>query len=133
MFISQDDVHDIYAKIGLPIGRVSGRHFEQVYQTYLKDIGLDFDKYFNQIVFISCVYESGDVLQFTDDVIVLWLNNKHYDIIPNLRIFNKNYRTCFKYLKYFNDFEFEFNHVYKLQTLCRKCCPSLERVVELQL
>ena len=59
------------------------------------------DNYNDNIIYDSRIYDSrtdenGELIQLTDNVVCLWLNNKHYDVVLSMRKFAKLKHFCIK-------------------------------------
>ena len=112
--------------------KICGKHYEIVYERYLKEKGVDLvvfsDLYYNTIVYDSRTDEHGNILRLTNDVVCLWLNRNHYDVVENMRIFTKSTISfCEKCMRSLSrKGEFVFNHVCRTFTTCRKCYSSGE-------
>ena len=75
-----DQIRNVYQKCGLPVGSVKTSDLPLVYSNFLAEQGVDLvvysDKYDN-IIYDSRTDENGDLIKLTNDVVCLWLNNKH--------------------------------------------------------
>ena len=130
---SRDEIVAIYRICGISEKvKICGKHYEIVYKRYLKEKGIDLvvfsDLYYNMIVYDSRTDEHGNILRLTNDVVCLWLNRNHYDVVENMRIFTKSTTSfCEKCMQSLScKGKVVFNHVCRTFTTCRKCYSSAE-------
>ena len=73
------------------------------------------------IIYNSQTDESRNVIQLTNKVISLWLNDKHYDLALNFRHFKFGYSNyfCVKCMKHY--FSKKELHVHIVYNTCFKC------------
>ena len=91
--LTEDEVLEFYEQIGK--GRKScvvlGSDFPIVYERYLKSKNIDLVVfsllYDNTIVYDSRTDVNGQLTRLTNDVIGVWLNNEHYDLVLNFSKF----------------------------------------------
>ena len=128
---SRDEIVAIYRICGISEKeKICGKHYEIVYERYLKEKGIDLvvfsDLYYNTIVYDSRTDKHGNILRLRNDVVCLWLNRNHYDVVENMRIFTKSTTSfCEKCMRSLScKGEFVFNHVCRTFTTCRKCYSS---------
>ena len=129
-----DQIRNVYQKCGLPIGVVKTEDLSQVYSNFLAEHGVDLvvysDKYDN-IIYDSRTDENGDLIKLTNDVVCLWLNNKHYDVVLNMTKFAKLNHFCVKCMCRLGKFEHQDNHICNTKLTCQKCyresnCPRID-------
>lgn len=116
----------IYEKRNHVEGRVNVENFHKFYKGFLREQNIDLvvflKKYFDLMVYDSRVDKNGNV-RFTDKIMYLWLNDNHYDVILDVKIFSKNNLTnfCFRCMTYYTQFEYQDNHVCKNYETCQRC------------
>ena len=128
-----DDLHDIeeiinvYQKCGIPPGAVKTKEFLSVYKHFLEPQGADLvvysDKYQDCIVYDSRTDKNVDLIKLTDKTVSLCLNNKHYDVVLNMRKFSKVNPSsfCAKCMSQFSSFEHIDTHICNSNLTCQKC------------
>ena len=130
-----DQIRNVYQKCGLPIGVVKTEDLSQVYSNFLAEQGVDLvvysDKYYSNIIYDSRTDENGDLIKLTNDVVCLWLNNKHYDVVLNMTKFAKLNHFCVKCMCHLGKFEHQDNHICNTKLTCQKCyresnCPRID-------
>jgi hypothetical protein len=74
-------------------------------------------------VYDSQVNADGVLYRITDDVIFLWLNDAHYDLILSPKTFLRFNLShfCFKCMRYYKHFENYQTHVCKTEFSCKNC------------
>ena len=106
----------------------------QVYSNFLAEQGVDLVVYsdkFDNIIYDSRTNESGDLIKLTNNVVCLWLNNSHYDVVLNMTKFAKLNHFCVKCMSHLRKFEHQDNHICNTKLTCQKCyrqsdCPRDE-------
>ena len=133
-----DQIRNVYQKCGIPPGAVKTVDFSRVYSNFLAEQGVDLvvysDNYNDNIIYDSRIYDSrtdenGELIQLTDNVVCLWLNNKHYDVVLTMRKFAKLNNFCVKCMSHLGSFEHIDNHICNTKLTCQKCftqsnCPK---------
>ncbi|CAB3987888.1 DNA polymerase [Paramuricea clavata] len=88
-----DDIKKVYAESGLNVGAVRVDQLHLVYTGYLKPQGVDlvvFSKAKDDtVVYDSRLDDSGVVARITKQIIYLWLNDSHYDLILDPNVFSR--------------------------------------------
>ena len=133
--LNEDEILEFYKQIGK--GRescvVSGHHFPIVYDKFLKNKNVDLAlfslKYENTIVYDSRTDATGRLMQLTNDVIGVWLNKNHYDLVLNFLKFiygsGKN-TICVKCMKRKCE-----GHLCSVLTMCFLCYSFHNQVRDL--
>ena len=91
--LTENEILEFYEQIvkGRKSCVVSGSDFPIVYEKYLKSKNIDLVlfslTYENTIVYDSRTDANGRLTQLTNDVIGVWLNNNHYDLVLNFSKF----------------------------------------------
>ncbi|CAB3985445.1 DNA polymerase, partial [Paramuricea clavata] len=120
-------IDNIYACANVPQGSVRIDQCHLFYENYLRADNIDlviFSKSrHDSIVYDSRLDASGNIHRITENVIFLWLNDAHFDLILSSRKFMKNSgsRFCMKCMKYFRVFENATTHVCHTVNTCKKC------------
>ena len=122
---TSDQICDVYQKCGVPIGCVKTEDMSKVYSNFLAEQGVDLvvysDKFDNNIIYDSRTDENGDLIKLTDDVVCLWLNNKHYDVVLSMTKFSKLNNFCVRCMSHFGKFEHQDSHICNTKLTCQKC------------
>ena len=114
--------------------RVGGGETEDldcVYSNFLAQQGVDLVVYsdkFDNIIYDSRTDDNGNLIKLTNDVVCLWLNNKHYDVVLSMTKFSKLSNFCVKCMSHLKKFEHQENHICNTKLTCQKCykqsnCP----------
>ena len=133
---TDDDITNVYTTSCLPVGPVRINQLEQVYERYLKPDGIDlvvFSK--NQadtIVYDSRLDGNQRIHRITNNVIFLWLNEKHYDLVLSPYTFSRLNlgKFCFCCMQYFRRFETKNTHVCISSLTCHRCYSNTAKCVE---
>ncbi|CAB3984018.1 DNA polymerase [Paramuricea clavata] len=120
-------IDDVYACADVPQCSVRIDQCHLFYENYLRADNIDlviFSKArHDSIVYDSRLDASGNIHHITENVIFLWLNDAHFNLILSSRKFMKNSgsRFCMKCMKYFRIFENATTHVCHTVNMCKKC------------
>ena len=120
---SADQIRNVYQKCGIAVGSVKTEDLSKVYSNFLAVQGVDLVVYsdkFDNIIYDSRTDENGDLIKLTDDVVCLWLNNKHYDVVLSMTKFAK-LNFCVKCMCHLGKFEHQDNHICNTKLTCQKC------------
>ena len=113
----------------MQVGKVDASQFEHVYENFLKAENIDLviccNELFHKIIFDTRVDDNGNVLKINSEVLCLWLNSKHYDVITNPEKFSGNFGSCFRCMRKLSDNEFRFNPVCRTDYTCKKRYSSI--------
>lgn len=65
--------------------------------------------------------------RLTNNIIFLWLNDNHYDVVLSPKTFSQRNinNFCFKCMKYYSRLEFATTHVCKTDFSCLKCYSTM--------
>ena len=122
---TSEQICNVYQKCGISVGNVKTEDMVKVYSCFLEGQGVDLvvysDNFDNNIIYDSRTDENGDLIKLTNDVVCLWLNNKHYDVILSMRKFSKLSNFCVKCMSHFGKYEHEDNHICNIKLTCQKC------------
>jgi hypothetical protein len=92
-FYCAKDIYSVYKAAGVGVRSVKLSDVDKFHKNYLSKNNIDlvvFSKqYFDTIVYNSRVDENNRLMHLTNDVIFLWLNDNHYDLILSPRVFLK--------------------------------------------
>ena len=127
---SNNDITNVYTTSGIPIGPVCVGQLQLVYEKYLKPDCIDlvvFSKtQSDTIVYDSRLDANQQVHRITNNVIFLWLNDAHYDLILSPYTFaHVNLgKFCFTCMLYFRRAESEISHVCRTSLTCYRCYSS---------
>ena len=135
--LNEEEILDFYEQIGK--GRVScaisGSDFPIVYKKFLKAKNVDLVvfslTYNNTIVYDLRTDETGRLIRLTNDVVGVWLNNNHYDLVLNFSKFiyrNSKNKICMQCMK--RQYE---NHICTLPSMCFLCYTFHDRTCDLSL
>ncbi|CAB4013528.1 Hypothetical predicted protein [Paramuricea clavata] len=133
---TDEDITNVYTTSCLPVGPVRIKQLQYVYEKYLKPDGLDlvvFSK--NQadsIVYDSRLHDNQRLHRITNDVIFLWLNEKHYDLVTSPYTFSRLNlgKFCFSCMRYFRRFEIKDTHVCIASLTCHRCYANTTKCIE---
>ena len=75
----------------------------------------------NNIIFDSRTDSEGNLIKLTKEVVCLWLNNNHYDVILSMKKFNRLNNFCVKCMSHYKLFKHKDNHVCCTKLTCQKC------------
>ena len=124
---TNDDITDIYTCCNVLVGPVHIDQLHLFYANYLKPKGIDL-VVFSKSQADSSVYDSRldsnqQLHRITNDVIFLWLNDGHYDLILSPYTFsqcNAN-KFCFTCMWYFRRGETKSQHTCTTSVTCYRC------------
>lgn len=135
--IDVQEVRDFYAKANIPEGPVRLSQMGDFYEAYLKEENIDlvvFSKKFKDKIVYDSRYDPdlNGVMRLTNDVIFLWLNDNHCDVVLSAKTFSQHsLKTfCFRCMKYRTHFETVDTHVCKAATTCLKCYRTNENCAD---
>ncbi|CAB3977264.1 DNA polymerase [Paramuricea clavata] len=125
---TDDAITNMYTVSQLPVGApVCINQLPVVYERYLKPDGIDLVVFSKQqadsIVYDSRLDTNQNLHRVTNEVIFLWLNDDHYDLVTSPYTFARLNlgRFCFSCMKYFRRHERKTTHVCILNTSCQRC------------
>ena len=122
---TSEQICDVYQKCGLSVGVVKTEDLHKVYTNFLAVQGVDLvvysDKFENNIIYDSRTDENGDLIKLTNDVVCLWLNNKHYDVVLSMTKFSKLNNFCVRCMSHLGQFEHQDNHICNTKLTCQRC------------
>ena len=127
-----DEIRLVYQKAGISCGAVKTEDLSFFYLNFLAEQGVDLvvysDNYDDNIIFDSRTDSEGNLIKLTNEVVCLWLNNNHYDVVLSMRKFNRLAHFCVKCMSHYKQFEHKENHVCCTNLTCHKCfrqsnCP----------
>ena len=120
-----DEITNVYETAGVCVGPVRIEQCRLFYEIYLLQ-----DK-INLVVFSRSQQDNADGIlhRITNDVIFLWLNDAHYDLILSPKTFSRFNLTqiCFKCMRYYKNLKIinrtcvKPNSVVKIVTLMTTC------------
>ena len=130
--ITVDEVKSFYKEAKLPEGSVAINQLNLVYENYLKKDN------FHLVIFSkdkldTIIYDSRvsnhDSFHISDKIIFLWLNDSHYDLILNPKLFSnlKLDLFCFKCMHYLKFDEYADSHICKNEDTCLKCYSNCKK------
>jgi hypothetical protein len=124
---TDEQINDVYVSAKVLSGPVRVDQCHLFYENYLRSDNIDlvvFSKTkYDSIVYDSRLNDRGDIHRITNNVIFLWLNDGHYDLILSSRKFMKNNgnRFCMGCMRYFRLFENQQSHTCLTVSTCKKC------------
>ena len=127
-----DEMRHVYQKAGISCGSVKTSDIPFFYSNFLAEQGFDLvvysDNYDDNIIYDSRTDSDGNLVKLTNEVVCLWLNNNHYDVILSMKKFNRLSHFCVKCMSHYKQFEHDANHVCYTNLTCHKCfrqsnCP----------
>ncbi|CAB3982341.1 DNA polymerase [Paramuricea clavata] len=129
-----EQIHDMYKRCGVARGKVRVADLHLFYERILAKENTElvvFSKTQNDtVVYDSRVNRDGHVLRVNENIIYLWLNDQHYDVILSPNTFLKLQGFCFKCMRHFQRAETVTNHVCRGMYTCPNCyspnalCPN---------
>ena len=133
--LTEEEVLQFYEQIGK--GRkscaVSGCDFPLVYEKFLKPQNIDLVvfslKYDNTIVYDSQTDATGQLVRLTNNVLGIWLNDNHYDLVLNFSkfIYRSGRKTiCVRCMKRRRQ-----GHLCKVSSMCFLCYSFHDKVCDL--
>ncbi|CAB3980304.1 DNA polymerase [Paramuricea clavata] len=131
---TDDAITNVYTVSQLPVGTpVRIDQLATVYEKYLKSDGIDLVVFSKQqadsIVYDSRLDADQHLHRVTNDVIFLWLNDNHYDLVTSPYTFSRlNLGTfCFSCMCYLRRHERRNTHVCVLSTTCHRCYSNTRK------
>jgi hypothetical protein len=121
------EIIDIYERCDLKAGAVRVDQLHLFYEKHLKSFEIDlvvFSKLqYDTIVYDSRLNSNNQLERITNNVIFLWLNDGHYDLILSPYTFSKcnSSKFCFAYMRYFRRGENKTTHFCKTGNTCHRC------------
>ena len=127
---TDDNITNVYTTSGISVGPVRVDQLRLVYENYLKPDGVDL-VVFSKAKSDTIVYDSRlDANQYlhriTNNVIFLWLNDAHYDLVLSPYTFSRcnSGKFCFQCMRYFRRAETKTSHVCRTSLTCLRCYSS---------
>jgi hypothetical protein len=132
-----DEITNVYKTAGLRVGPVQIDQCGLFYEKYLlPDDNIDL-VVFSKSQQDTIVYDlrldgHGHIHRITNNVIYLWLNNAHYDLIVLPTHFAKvnSSRYCFVCMRYYALLETKQTHICQTVNSCRSCYSNNVRCVK---
>lgn len=121
------DVLTVYEQAKLVVGGVKTTQLASFYENYLRTKQIDlvvFSKeHYDSIIYDSRLDKNDELSRLTDNVIYLWLNDNHYDLILAPKQFSRITRCsfCYKCMRYFKNGETSASHTCRTKRTCLKC------------
>ena len=138
---SADEIRHVYQKCEIPCGGgVKTEDLDCVYSNFLVAQGVDLVVYsdkFDNIIYDSRTDNNGNLIKLTNEVVCLWLNNNHYDVVLNMTKSAKLSNFCVKCMSHLRKFEHQDNHICNTKLTCHKCyrqsnCPQEKNEVKIE-
>ena len=101
-----DEITNVYKAVGIPVGPVRVDECNLFYEKYLLPDNIDLVVFSksqqDSIVYDSPLAGSGCIHRITNNVVFLWLNDAHYDLIVSPMHFSKvnSSKYCFACMRY---------------------------------
>ena len=124
---TDDVITNVYTCSGVCVGPVRTEQLCLFYENYLRPLGLDLvvfsKKQSDSIVYDSRLDEDKKLHRVTNDVIFLWLNDGHYDLILSPYKFSRcnSNNFCLGCMRYFLREETKAVHVCRTTYTCLRC------------
>ena len=121
-----NEITNVYETAGVCLGPVRVDQCRLFYEKYLLPDNIDlviFSKsQQDSIVYDSRLDDEGVLHRITNNVIFLWLNDAHYDLILSPKAFSRFNlsRFCFSCMQYYRRLETRQSHVCKTARTCQK-------------
>jgi hypothetical protein len=132
-----DEITNVYKTAGLRVGPVRIDQCGLFYEKYLlPDDNIDLVVFSKSqqdtIVYDSRLDGHGHIHRITNNVIFLWLNDAHYDLIVSPAHFAKvnSSRYCFVCMRYYALHETKQTHICQTVNSCRSCYSNNVRCVK---
>ena len=129
-----DQIRHVYQAAGIPSGSVKTSDIPLFYSNFLAEQGVDLvvfsQNYDDNIIYDSRTDDDGNLIKLTNELVCLWLNNNHYDVILSIKKFNRLSHFCVKCMSHLKQFEHKDNHICYTKLTCHKCfkqsnCPRI--------
>jgi hypothetical protein len=127
-----DEITNVYKTAGVCVGPVRVDQCSLFYEKYLLPDNIDLVVFSKSqqdtIVYDSSLDGHGHIHRITNNVIFLWLNDAHYDLVLSPKHFSKinSDRYCFVSMKYYALHETKETHVCKTTNSCKSCYSNDE-------
>jgi hypothetical protein len=128
-------ITNVYKAVGIPVGPVRVDQCDLFYKKYLLPDNIDLVVFSksqqDSIVYDSRLDGSEHIHRLTNNVIFLWLNDAHYDLIVSPPHFSKvnSSKYCFICMRYYSLHEVKETHICKTVNTCRSCYSNETRCV----
>jgi hypothetical protein len=122
-----DEITNVYKTTGIAVGPVRVDQCDLFYKKYLLPDNVDlvvFSKSQQDSIVYDLRLDGFDhIHRITNNVVFLWLNDAHYDLIVSPTHFSKvnNSKYCFACMRYYATYESKETHVCKTIDSCRNC------------
>ncbi|CAB3978337.1 DNA polymerase [Paramuricea clavata] len=131
---TDDSITNMYTISQLPVGKpVRLDQLPDVYERYLKQDGIDLVVFSKQqadsIVYDSRLDANECLHRVTNDVIFLWLNDGHYDLVTSPYTFSRLNlgKFCFSCMRYLRRHERKNTHVCISSITCQRCYSNTRK------
>jgi hypothetical protein len=131
-----DEITNVYETAGVRVGPVRIDQCQLFYEKYLLPDNIYLVVFSksqqDSIVYDSRLDEMGNIHRITNNVIFLWLNDAHYDLILSPKDFSKvsKSRYCFSCMKHFYQHDTKETHVCKTVYSCKSCYSNDKKCVK---
>jgi hypothetical protein len=134
---TSDEITNVYKTAGLSVGPVRIDQCVLFYEKYLLpndniDLFVFSKSQQDTIVYDSRLDGQGHIHRITNNVIFLWLNDAHYDLVVSPTHFAKvnSCRNCFACMRYFSLYETKQTHICQTENSCKSCYSNTVRCVK---
>ena len=134
---TSDEITNVYKTAGLSVGPVRVDQCGLFYEKYLLpndniDLVVFSKSQQDTIVYDSRLDGRGHIHRITNNVIFLWLNDAHYDLVVSPTHFAKvnSWKYCFACMRYFSLHENRQTHICQTDNSCKSCYSNNVRCVK---